>query len=53
MKKILSLSLFIALSISFYGQENHKKCNTTKLVVQELKDNNDYATARKNSQFRN
>ena len=51
MKKILSLSLFIALSISFYGQENHKKCNTTKLVVQELKDNNDYATARENSQL--
>ena len=51
MKKILSLSLFIALSISIYGQENHKKCNTTKLVVQELKDNNDYATARENSQL--
>jgi len=51
MKKILSLSLFIALSISIYGQENHKKCNTTKLVVQELKGNNDYATARENAQL--
>ncbi len=51
MKKILSLTLFIALSISFYGQENHKKCNTTKLVVQELKGNNDYATARENAQL--
>ena len=51
MKKILSLSLFIALSISIYGQENHKKCNTTKLVIQELKGNNDYATARENAQL--
>ena len=51
MKKILSLALFIALSISFYGQENHKKCNTTKLVNQELKGNNDYVTARENAQL--
>ena len=51
MKKILLLSLFIALSISFYGQKNHKKCNTTKLVVQELKDNLDYAKARENAQL--
>lgn len=51
MKKILLLSLFIALSISFYGQENHKKCNTTKLVLQELKGNLDYAKARENAQL--
>jgi hypothetical protein len=51
MKKILSLALFIALSISFYGQENHKKCTTTKLVIQELKGNNDYVTARENAQL--
>jgi len=48
MKKLLSLSLFIALSTTFYGQENHKKCNTTLLVNQELRDNPDYATGRKN-----
>ena len=48
MKKLLSLSLFIAFSTTFYGQENHKKCNTTLLVNQELRDNPDYATARKN-----
>lgn len=51
MKKIISLSLIIALSTTFYGQENYKMCNTTKLVVQELKDNYDYATARENSQL--
>ena len=51
MKKIISLYLIIALSTTFYGQENHKMCNTTKLVIQELKENNEYATARIKSQL--
>jgi hypothetical protein len=51
MKKIISLLLTIALSNTLYGQENYRKCNTTNLVVQELKDNNDYALAREESKF--
>lgn len=51
MKKIISLLLTIALSNTLFGQENYRKCNTTNLVVQELKDNNDYALAREESKF--
>jgi hypothetical protein len=51
MKKIIFLLLTIALSNTLYGQENYRKCNTTNLVVQELKDNNDYALAREESKF--
>jgi hypothetical protein len=52
MKKIISLSLIITLSTTLIlAQENHKKCITTKLVAQELKDNNNYAKARENAQL--
>ena len=49
MKKIAILSLLVLTSIVMSGQENIKKCITTRLVEQELISNPDYAKGRENS----
>lgn len=46
MKKIILLLLSTTL---IFAQENYKKCITTKLVEEELKNNSDYVDTRKNS----
>lgn len=47
------LTLFTLLTLTVTAQENHKKCNTTKLVLDEIANNVDYATARINSNSQN
>jgi len=49
MKKITLLLLLLVSTTLIFAQENHKKCITTKLVEEELKNNTDYLDARKNS----
>ncbi len=49
MKKITLLLLLLLSTTLIFAQENHKKCITTKLVEEELKNNTDYVDARKNS----
>ena len=46
MKKIAILSLLVLTSIVTNGQENVKKCITTRLVEQELISNPDYTKGR-------
>jgi hypothetical protein len=49
MKKITLLLLLLVSTTLIFAQENHKKCISTKLVEEELKNNTDYVDARKNS----
>ena len=49
MNKIVILSLLVLISIVSNGQENIKKCITTRLVEQELISNPDYTKGRANS----
>jgi len=49
MKKITLLLLLLVSTTLIFAQENHKKCITTKLVEEELKNNTDYLDARNNS----
>ena len=53
MKKIAILSLLVLTSIVTSGQENMKKCITTRLVEQELISNPDYAKGRENVAIEN
>ena len=49
MKKITLLLLLLVSTTLIFAQENHKKCITTKLVEEELKNNTDYVDARQNA----
>ena len=49
MNKIVILSLLVLISIVSNGQENIKKCITTRLVEHELISNPDYKKGRANS----
>jgi hypothetical protein len=49
MKKITLLLLLLVSTTLIFAQENHKKCISTKLVEEELKNNTDYVDARKNA----
>jgi len=49
MRRIAILSLLVLTSIVTSGQENIKKCITTRLVNQELISNPDYEKGRENS----
>ena len=49
MKKITLLLLLLVSTTLIFAQENHKKCISTKLVEEELKNNTDYVDARNNS----
>jgi len=53
MKKIALLSLLVLTSIIMSGQENMKKCITTRLVDQELISNPDYVKGRENAIAKN
>ena len=46
MKKSALIILMLIYSNIIYSQENFKKCNTTRLVNTELKNNTDYVNAR-------
>ena len=49
MKKITLLLLLLVSTTLIFAQENHKKCISTKLVEEELKNNTDYVDARQNA----
>ena len=46
MKKIILFAFFFINYTIIFSQENYKKCNTTRLVNQELKNNPNYLKAR-------
>lgn len=46
MKKFVLIILMLIYSNIIYSQENFTKCNTTRLVNTELKNNTDYVNAR-------
>ena len=49
MKNIILLTFFLINSTLIFSQENYRKCNTNRLVNQELKNNPDYLKARNNA----
>ncbi len=49
MKKFILFTCFFISSNLIFSQENYKKCNTTRLVNQELSNNADYLKARNNT----
>ena len=49
MKNIIILTLLLISSNLIFGQVNPKKCMTTKLVKEELKNNPDYLQAKNNT----
>ena len=49
MKNIIILTLLLISSSLIFGQVNPKKCMTTKLVKEELKNNPDYLQAKNNT----
>ena len=50
MKNILILFVLLISSNLIFAQDNPKKCMTTKLVKEELKNNPDYLQAKNNTQ---
>ena len=48
MRKILSITILVLASNLIFGQVNPKKCMTTKLVKEELKNNPEYELMRQN-----
>ena len=48
MRKILSITILVLASNLIFGQVNPKKCMTTNLVKEELKNNPEYELMRQN-----